>query len=254
LVIQKVIKTGTLKNSKLKILLSGYGKMGKEIERIALQRNHQIVLTIDTAEEWEENKDQLNEIDVVIDFSTPDTVIENIKNCFSINKPIVVGTTGWNNKFDEIKKLCIDQNQTLFYASNFSIGVNIFFEINKRLAELMNDHEEYEINIDEIHHIQKADSPSGTAITLADQIIKNVNRKNLWVNENTNEDTSIGINSQRIENEPGTHVVQYESDMDVIEIKHTAKDRRGFAIGAIMAAEWVVGKKGIFNMKNLLNL
>ena len=228
--------------------------MGKEIEKIALQRGHEIVLKFDTAEEWNAKKDQLNEIDVVIDFSTPDTVIENIKNSFLINKPIVVGTTGWNNKFEEIKQLCLNQNQTLFSSSNFSIGVNIFFEINKHLAELMNDHEEYDITIDEIHHTQKIDSPSGTAITLADQIIKNVKRKNLWVNENTEEDASIGINSQRIENEPGTHIIQYESEMDVIEIKHTAKNRRGFAIGAIIAAEWIIGKKGVFNMKNLLNL
>jgi 4-hydroxy-tetrahydrodipicolinate reductase len=228
--------------------------MGKEIEKIALQRGHEIILKIDTAEEWEAKKGQLNEIDVVIDFSTPDTVIENIKNSFLLNKPIIVGTTGWNNKFEEIKQLCLNQNQTLFSSSNFSIGVNIFFEINKHLAELMNDHEEYDITIDEIHHTQKIDSPSGTAITLADQIIKNVKRKNLWVNENTEEDASIGINSQRIENEPGTHIIQYESEMDVIEIKHTAKNRRGFAIGAIVAAEWIIGKKGVFNMKNLLNL
>ncbi|NVO02454.1 MAG: 4-hydroxy-tetrahydrodipicolinate reductase [Bacteroidetes bacterium] len=238
----------------MKILLSGYGKMGKEIEKIALQRGHQIAFKFDTAEEWNEHRTQLGEIDVVIDFSTPDTVIDNIKNAFSINKPIVVGTTGWNNKLQEIKQICSDTNQTIFHASNFSIGVNIFFEINQRLAELMNDHEEYDITIDEIHHTQKIDSPSGTAITLADQIIKNVKRKSLWVNENTQEDASIGINSQRIDNEPGTHIIQYESEMDVIEIKHTAKNRRGFAIGAIIAAEWVIGKKGFFNMKNLLNL
>ncbi len=227
--------------------------MGKEVEKIALKRNHQIVATIDTKSDWEQIKNK-PKADVVIDFSLPSSVIDNIKNCFQLNIPIVTGTTGWYNQLEEIKNICLTNNQALLYSSNFSIGVNVFFEINKRLAQLMNLQEEYEISIEEAHHIQKLDSPSGTAITLANEIIKNIDRKNSWTNTIDNDVTSIKIKSIREGNITGIHTVIYDSPIDTIEIKHTAKNRIGLASGAVIAAEWLIGKKGIFEMKDLLNL
>jgi 4-hydroxy-tetrahydrodipicolinate reductase len=237
----------------MKLILSGYGKMGREIEKIALERNHQIVAIIDNASDWELLLKNKTHADVVVDFSMPSVVIDNIKKCFSLNVPIVTGTTGWHDQADSIIKLCKSSNQTLFFSSNFSIGVNIFFEVNKRLAQLMNTQEQYEVAIEESHHLQKLDSPSGTAITLANDIIKNTNRKKNWVNSDEKKDTSICISSVRAENIIGIHKVSYDSPIDIIEIRHAAKSRRGLAIGAVIAAEWVAGKKGVFEMKDLLN-
>lgn len=236
----------------MKIALLGYGKMGKEIERIALERNHEIVLKIDSPDDWEKYLFDYPKVDVAIEFSTPETVLDNIVKSFSANIPIVVGTTGWNNELDTIIKLCKEKDQTIFYSSNFSIGVNIFFEINKKLAKLMNKHPEYEVFIEEVHHTQKLDAPSGTAITLANDIIKNLHRKEKWNNEMTEDDQAIGIKSVRENNIPGTHIITYESNIDSIEIKHSAKSRRGFAFGAVLAAEFIYGKKGVFEMKDIL--
>jgi 4-hydroxy-tetrahydrodipicolinate reductase len=237
----------------MKIMLSGYGKMGKEVEKIAQERNHHIIAIVDNESDWGSILNKPPNADVVIDFSMPSVVVDNIKKCFKLKIPIVTGTTGWHNQLEDIKKLCLTANQALFYSSNFSIGVNIFFEINKRLAQLMNSYKQYEVSIEETHHLQKLDSPSGTAITLADEIIKNINRKKRWINKDENIDSSIKIKSIRAENITGIHSVFYESAIDTIEIKHTAKNRKGLAIGAINAAEWLIGKKGVFEMKDLLN-
>lgn len=226
--------------------------MGKEIERIALERNHDIVLKIDSPEDWEKHLFDFTKVDVAIEFSTPETVLDNIVKSFSAGVPIVVGTTGWNNELNTIINLCKEKDQTIFYSSNFSIGVNIFFEINKKLAMLMNKHPEYEVFIEEVHHTQKLDAPSGTAITLANDIIKNLHRKEKWNNEMTEDEEAIGIKSIRENNIPGTHIITYESNIDSIEITHSAKSRRGFAFGAVLAAEFIYNKKGIFEMKDIL--
>lgn len=236
----------------MRIALLGYGKLGKEIEKIALLRNHLIVLTIDSNEEWAEKGHMLNLADVAIDFSTPDVVVENIYRCFDAGVPVVVGTTGWYSYLEVVKKDCIMRNQSLFYSTNFSIGVNIFHEINRHLATLMSDYPEYEISIEETHHIQKQDAPSGTAIVIANDIIRNLKRKEKWVNDLPEHPDEIEIKSHRTENVPGTHVVKYECEDDVVEITHTAKTRRGFASGAVDAAEWITGKKGYYEMKDMI--
>ncbi|MCX6231769.1 MAG: 4-hydroxy-tetrahydrodipicolinate reductase [Bacteroidetes bacterium] len=236
----------------MKIALLGYGKMGKEIEKIALERNHEILMKIDSFEDWNEHIYDFLQADVAIEFSTPATVLDNIVKSFAANVPIVVGTTGWHDQLKTIKDLCQEKQQCLFYASNFSIGVNIFFEINKKLAGLMNTHPEYEVFIEEVHHLQKLDSPSGTAITLADDIIKNLKRKESWKNEMVEDGETLGIKSVRDSNVPGTHIITYKSANDEIEIKHQAQNRLGFAMGAILAAEFIQGKKGIYQMKDLL--
>ncbi|MFZ4741121.1 MAG: 4-hydroxy-tetrahydrodipicolinate reductase [Bacteroidales bacterium] len=236
----------------MKIALLGYGKMGKEIEKIALDRNHEILMKIDTFEDWNEHIYDFLQADVAIEFSTPTTVLDNILKSFAANVPIVVGTTGWYDQLDTIRDLCVEKQQCLFYASNFSLGVNVFFEINKKLALLMNTHPEYEVFIEEIHHTQKLDAPSGTAITLANDIINNLKRKEVWKNEMTENTEMLGIKSIRESNVPGTHIITYQSENDIIEIKHTAKNRLGLAMGAILAAEFVLGKKGIYEMKDIL--
>lgn len=237
----------------MKIALIGYGKMGKEIEAIALDRGHTITLKID-----ENNKDisleDLKNCDVAIEFSTPAAVIPNIRSCFNANLPIIVGTTGWYKDFAEIKSACLNDNRSLLYSTNFSIGVNIFFEINRRLAMLMNKQKNYDVTIEEIHHTQKLDAPSGTAITIAEDIMKYVERKDQWVNEKTNPVNHLNIFSQRIDNIPGTHIVKYSSTIDDIEIMHKAHNRKGFALGAVLAAEWLKDKKGVFTMDDVLQL
>ena len=238
----------------MKITLSGYGKMGKEIEQIALHNKHSISAILDKREDWENQKDKIADSDVIIDFSQPDVVLTNIKNAFALNIPIVVGTTGWDNNKEEIHQLCLANNQALFVASNFSIGVNIFFEVNTLLAKLMNKYLEYHPSIEEIHHTQKLDKPSGTAIELAKQMLDNIERKSDYKLDKEIQSSDILILSKRIEDVPGTHQVTYASDVDQIEIKHTAHSRKGFASGAVMAAEWIVGKKGYFGMKDLLGI
>ncbi|WP_033956390.1 4-hydroxy-tetrahydrodipicolinate reductase [Psychroserpens jangbogonensis] len=232
----------------MNIALLGYGKMGKAIETIAIKRGHEIVLKVSR-----DQKDySLKNVDVAIDFSLPSSAFENISNCFQQHTPIISGTTGWLEKYDDAVALCNQNKGTFLYASNFSLGVNIFFEVNNTLAKLMKSLPQYEVGIEEIHHIQKLDSPSGTAITLAEEIIKQSDYKN-WTLE-TAKPKEIGILAKRIENVPGTHEIKYESEVDSISIKHTAHSREGFALGAVIAAEWIHDKTGVYTMKDVLNI
>lgn len=238
----------------MKIALIGYGKMGKAIEEIALQKDHEVLYRIDVESMDLLENDQLKKADVAIEFTTPETAYTNIMKCFDTGVPVVCGTTGWLQRLDEVKQRCLAENQTFLYASNFSIGVNLFFEVNKRLAELMEKQPQYEVSLEEIHHTQKKDAPSGTAITLAEQILDQVTRKKKWVNEMSSSPEDLSILSRRIDPAPGTHIVRYTSGIDDIEIRHTAHSRKGFASGALIAAEWIIGKKGVFSMKDVLGL
>ncbi len=237
----------------MKIALLGYGKMGSEMERVISKHNHEIILVIDSINDWIQKGTLLGDADVAIDFSSPDAVVKNIYRCFDAKVPVVVGTTGWYEDLEKVKGDCAKLAQTLFFAPNFSIGVNLFFDLNRHLASLMSDWDEYEISIEETHHIHKQDAPSGTAILLANDIIKHIGRKEKWVNDLSENPGELGIKSIRMENEPGTHIIKYDSDIDNITIIHNAKNRRGFAIGALMAAEWLPGKKGFFEMKDMLS-
>jgi 4-hydroxy-tetrahydrodipicolinate reductase len=236
----------------MKIALLGYGKMGQEIEKLALKRGHEIVLIFDSLEDWENDEARLPEADVAIDFSTPVSIVENIYHCFDANIPLVVGTTGWLDDHDKVYQDCIRRNQCVFFSPNYSIGVNLFFDLNRYLASLMAKWEDYTVSIEETHHIYKQDAPSGTAIVLANDIIRYTEGKEKWVQETVENPEELGIKSYRTDNVPGTHIVRYESEEDCIEIIHTAKSRKGFALGALMAAEWIIGKHGFFDMKNLL--
>ena len=237
----------------MKIALLGYGKMGQEIHKLAEKRGHEIVLVIDNDDDWEGKVDSLKQADVAIEFTTPDSAVDNIMHCFEQGVPVVVGTTGWIEDIEKIRNTCIEQGKTMFFSPNFSIGVNLFFDLNRYLASLMSKWENYEISIEETHHIHKLDAQSGTAIVLANDIIRNNENKEKWVKELQENPDEVGIKSFRMEDVPGTHTVRYESEMDSIQITHTAKTRRGFALGAVMAAEWLQGKKGFFEMKDLLN-
>ncbi|MFD2588306.1 4-hydroxy-tetrahydrodipicolinate reductase [Croceitalea marina] len=232
----------------MRIALFGYGKMGKMLEQIAVSRGHSIVAKIDVGTKAID----FNKIDIAIDFSTPDAAYGNITSCFENSVPVISGTTGWLSKFDDAIAQCAENNGAFIYASNFSLGVNIFFELNKQLAKMMAGLKDYSIAMEEIHHTQKLDAPSGTAITLAEGIIENSEYTN-WKMENNQENT-IPITAKRIGKTPGTHTINYDSAVDSIEIKHTAHGREGFALGAIIAAEWLVDKTGIFTMKDVLNL
>ncbi len=231
------------------IILLGYGKMGKIIERVALDRGHQISarIDIDNAEDFETSSG-----DVAIEFSHPDAAFGNLKKCIERRLPVVCGTTGWLSKKSEIESLCKKHGSTFFYASNYSLGVNIFFKVNEYIARMMDNLSEYEIALDEIHHAEKKDAPSGTAITLAEGIINNVKRKRQWVNQKTGKAEDLFIESFRIDQVPGTHIVKYESAIDDIEIKHIAHSREGFAKGAVMVAEWIKDRKGIYTMDDFL--
>lgn len=240
------------KTKNMKIAIIGYGKMGKTIEGL-IEGKHDIVLRINSQNAPEMTTENLQKADVAIEFSTPDAAFNNILKCFEANIPIVVGTTAWLDRLEEITQLCEQQNQALFYASNFSIGVNLFFELNRKLAKMMADYPNYHLQIDEIHHTQKLDAPSGTAITLAEGIMEVDASKKKWVNRSIEEEGTIDIVSHRKEDVKGTHVITYSSDIDTIEIKHTAHTRAGFALGAIKAAEWLVGKKGVFTMRDYLS-
>lgn len=232
----------------MKIALFGYGKMGQMIERTALEKNHEIVAKIDI----DAQEIDFSNIDVAIDFSMPEAAFGNISKCLKNNTPIVSGTTGWLEKYDDAVALCKEKHGAFIYASNFSLGVNIFFELNAHLSKMMQGLEQYSVAMEEIHHTQKLDAPSGTAITLAEDIIAN-STYNAWkLDENV--PGHIPITSKRIGTTPGTHTVQYNSLVDDITIKHTAHNREGFAEGAVVAAEWIVGKKGIFTMRDVLNL
>lgn len=237
----------------MKIALLGYGKMGQAIEKIATERGHEIILKIDqnTQNYTFENVDiAFENVDIAIEFSTPESAFANISKALQAKIPVVAGTTGWLSKYNEAVELCKANNTAFLYASNFSIGVNIFFEINKALAQLMKNLPEYSVSIEEIHHTQKLDAPSGTAISLAETIIENSSKTHWKLNEAS--ENEIPITAKRIENTPGTHTVTYQSDIDTIEIKHTAHNRKGFALGAVLAAEWILGRKGIFSMKEVL--
>lgn len=233
----------------MNIALFGYGKMGKTIERLSKGRGHKIVAII----EKEGVKGNLAEADVAIDFSLPSVAYQNIIMCFENNVPVVSGTTGWLEQFEAAKQECIAKNGAFIYASNYSLGVNLFFELNKQLAKMMAKFNDYSIAMEEIHHTQKLDAPSGTAITLAEGVIENTTKEN-WALDVTKNENDIPIVAKRIENVPGTHSVYYNSIVDEIEIKHTAKNRDGFALGAIIAAEWLKDKKGIYSMKDVLGL
>lgn len=232
----------------MKIALLGYGKMGKVIERIALERGHEIVLRKSSNTTFE----GLEKADVAIDFSVPDSAVCNISECFNTNVPVVSGTTGWLEQYEEMVALCKDKNGAFIYGSNFSLGVNIFFELNDYLAKMMANLPQYNVSMEEIHHTQKLDAPSGTAISLANGIIDNSKYESWTLDES--KENQIHIEVKRIENIPGTHSIFYDSVVDQIEIKHTAHNREGFALGAVVAAEWLVGKKGIFTMKDVLSL
>jgi len=245
----------------MKIALIGYGKMGKAIEEIALQKNHEIAVIVDEHHAASLAPAMLAPADVAIEFTRPEAAYNNILKCFEANVPVVCGTTGWTDRLEEVQRICRQKNQSFFYSSNYSIGVNIFFEVNKKLAELMNEQKQYdEVFINEIHHIHKLDAPSGTAISLAEQILQRVKRLNSWSNYASGEnkppvkkDEELPVFSSREGEVPGTHIVKYFSREDEIEIMHKAFSRRGFASGALCAAEWIAGKKGVFGMKDLLN-
>lgn len=239
----------------MKIALLGYGKMGKELEQVALERNHRVVLRadIDTISSLKDS--DLQAADAAMEFSTPSSAFENVKRCIHAGVPVVCGTTGWTERMEEIKSLCIEKNGAVFYAPNFSIGVNIFFEINRRLAELMKNRPDYDLEIEEIHHIHKKDKPSGTAIALAETIIAAGGKKTRWKlrdDKNISAEKEIMITAVRENEIPGTHSVKYISKDDELEIIHRAKGRRAFASGAVTAAEWLQGKRGFFGMKDLM--
>lgn len=228
--------------------------MGQAIEAIAQGRGHEIIHRIDINSSHLLEKEHLEKADVAIEFTTPETAYDNIIKCFDANVPVICGTTGWLDKLPQVKSQCLEKHQAFLYASNFSVGVNIFFELNRRLAELMAPQSAYGVSMEEIHHTQKKDAPSGTAITLAEQILEKVPGKKGWVNEESTDPAQLAIISKRINPAPGTHTITYSSPIDDITITHTAHSREGFAAGAVTAAEWLKGKKGIFTMKDVLSL
>lgn len=236
----------------MNIALIGYGKMGHEIEKIALQRGHDIVSIIDMNNLEEFNSPAFKSADVAIEFSTPDSAIQNYRKCFEVGVAVVAGTTGWLEHLDEVKRACAEQGKTFFYASNYSLGVNIFFALNKYLAKIMNNYPSYEVKMEEVHHIHKLDAPSGTAITLAEDLIKEVDRKERWSLEVEEKQTDLPIHCIREGEVPGIHEIIYESEADIISIKHDAKSRVGFALGAVLAAEFTNGKKGFLGMGDML--
>ena len=232
----------------MKIALVGYGKMGKIIDEISQSRGHEVVARLKETP----NRESLKDVDVVIEFSNPEAAFENIKVCLENKIPVICGTTGWLDKKPEIERIAVEQNSAFLYGSNFSLGVNLFFAINEKLAKLMNNVDEYQCQLEEIHHIHKKDAPSGTAISIAEGIIEN-SKYEAWKLGET-KDKELGIFAIREDEVPGTHSVFYRSEVDEIEIKHTAFNRNGFALGAVIAAEWIVGKQGVFSMKDVLGL
>ncbi len=237
----------------MNILILGYGKMGRAIEEIAEERGHTIKHKININNTQALKYIDPSEIDVAIEFTQPDAAFDNVKYCIENHIPVVCGTTGWLHRMPEIIKLCEEKDGTFFGASNFSLGVNLFFRLNKLLAQLMNHHPNYEVEITEIHHTEKKDAPSGTAITIAEGIIQEISSKKNWVNEKTQEKATVPIISRREADVPGTHIVKYASNTDDIEIIHTAHSRAGFALGAVLVAEWIPDKKGVLNMDDFMN-
>ncbi|MBX3253782.1 MAG: 4-hydroxy-tetrahydrodipicolinate reductase [Chitinophagaceae bacterium] len=238
----------------MKIALIGYGKMGHAIEEIAVKRGHTIELAVSIENVEDNTVENIRKADVAIEFTGPESAFENVNKCLEAKVPVVCGSTGWLDRYQEAVWNCNEQNGALLYASNFSIGVNIFFEVNKRLAQLMASQKEYDVTIEEIHHTQKRDAPSGTAITLAEQILEVNPLKKQWINQPGNNKGDLLVISKREDPAPGTHIIRYQSDIDDIEIKHTAHNRYGFALGAVLAAEFIYGRRGIFNMGDVLGL
>ncbi|WP_272150400.1 4-hydroxy-tetrahydrodipicolinate reductase [Tenacibaculum aiptasiae] len=232
----------------MKIALLGYGRMGKEIEKIALQRGHEIVIKTSGKEDY-----NISDADVAIDFSVPSSAFNNITNCINNKIPVVSGTTGWLEHYNSVVELCNKKKGAFIYASNFSLGVNVFFELNKQLSKMMNTLNQYNVSIEEIHHTKKLDAPSGTAITLAEGIIEN-SEKTAWELDQKTSENNIPISAIRTPKVPGTHTVTYNSEIDTIDIKHTAHNRQGFALGAVVAAEWLISKTGVYTMRDVLNL
>lgn len=238
----------------MKIAIIGYGKMGIAIEKVAIERGHDVLLKINLENITDFTVENLKKCDVAIEFTDPSSAIGNINKCFEANLPVVVGTTGWYSRFEEIKSKCLATNNTLLHATNYSLGVNLFFELNKKLAQLMNNYPSYSVKMEEIHHTEKKDAPSGTAITLAEGIIENLDRKSTWVNHPSADgnENELSIISKRVNDVPGTHEIFYQSAEDDITITHTAYNRNGFALGAVIGAEYIYNKKGIFTMKDVL--
>lgn len=234
----------------MKIVLFGYGKMGKEIEKAALERGHEIALKIHADTEYSD--EDLRSADIAIEFSQPESAVQNIQKCFSVQLPVVVGTTGWYEHYKQVCEVCRNENASLLTATNFSIGVNLFFQLNAHLAKIMEKHPTYRASIEETHHTEKKDAPSGTAITLAEDILRENYSYTTWEKEKSTTNHSLPLISHRVENVPGTHNVKYSSEIDDIEIIHTAHSRKGFALGAVVAAEFLVDKRGIFNMQDVL--
>ena len=235
----------------MKVAIIGYGKMGHEIEQVLLQRGHTVALIIDQNNAGDLNAENLADIDVAIEFTTPDTAYTNVRTCIECGTPVVSGTTGWHDRLEELQSLCREKDSTMIWSSNYSLGVNITFRINRYLAELMNRFDAYNVSMEEIHHTQKKDAPSGTAISLANDILERVERKHKWVNEPTTDANAIEITSLREGTVPGTHTVTYTSEDDKIEIKHTLFSRRALALGAVVAAEFVATRKGVFTIDDL---
>lgn len=238
----------------MKIALVGYGKMGKTIESVAMERGHTVDLKIDIETPGDFTSVNLQQCDVTIEFTGPHSAKKNILKCLEAGIPVVSGSTGWLADWAEVENCCKEKNGSFLYASNFSVGVNIFFELNKILAQLMQGHSDYSVSMEEIHHTQKKDAPSGTALTLAEQIIQEIPNKKKWVNRETSNHQELSIISKREDPAPGTHSIKYSSAVDDIEIIHTAHSRHGFALGAVLAAEYIYNKKGIFNMKDVLGI
>ena len=238
----------------MNIAILGYGKMGMAIEEIALQRGHRIVLKVNIDNLQDKTIDNIQKADVAIEFTGPESAFENIKQCIDAGVPVVCGSTGWLQQFEDATTHCKAKHGAMLYASNFSVGVNIFFALNKTLAALVAPHKEYDVTITEIHHTQKKDAPSGTAITLAEQILEKFTQKKKWVNNNSNNTQELSIISERIDPAPGTHRIHYHSEIDDIEIIHTAHNRKGFATGAVLAAEFIHGKNGIYSMADVLGI
>jgi 4-hydroxy-tetrahydrodipicolinate reductase len=236
----------------MKIALIGYGKMGREIEKIALSRGHQIVSIIDLNNEADFDSEAFKSADVAIEFTSPQSALNNFRRSFASGVPVVAGTTGWLEHVDEVKQACEKEGKTFFYASNFSLGVNIFFALNKYLAKIMNNYPDYDVKMEEVHHIHKLDAPSGTAITLAEGVLQNIRRKDSWKLETAQAPTDLPIHCIRRGEVPGIHEIIYESEVDTISIKHDAKSRKGFALGAVIAAEFTAGKKGFLGMDDML--
>lgn len=236
----------------MKIALIGYGKMGKAVEVIALQRGHDIVLRVAADQLQDFTDEKLRQADVCIEFSAPDAAFENVKKCLQAGRPTVCGSTGWLEQLEHARQLCLENETAFLYASNFSVGVNLFFEINRRVAELMKSHSEYKVWMEEIHHTEKKDAPSGTAVTLAEGLLDILPAKKQWVNAPSNKEEDLAIISKRIDPAPGTHTIHYDSPIDSITLTHTAHSRKGFAAGAVLAAEFIFNKKGNFSMADVL--